>query len=220
MIHAWLTVVDGGQAPRRRRRAGTMRAALFAVALPALLLGQVPTVSPEPIPATPVERLHASLSDAGKTATSLADRYRQLEPTIRKSFDFPLIARLVLGSHWHRLSDEQKGHFINRFTAVSIASYARRFPGGGTEFRQHSTVPLKQGRILVKTELTADSGDTVYLDYLVHRGDGSGWVIIGVIANGVNELALKHSEYGSMVKRSGFDGLMAELEKQLAELNP
>lgn len=220
MIHAWLTAAEDRQTPHRRYRVGTVRTALFAVALPALLLGQVPTVSPEPIPATPVERLHASLSDAGKAGASLAERYRQLEPTIRKSFDFPLIARLVLGRHWHRLSAEQQARFVNRFTAVSIASYAKRFPEGDIKFRQHGTVPLKQGRILVKTELTADTGDTVYLDYLVHRDDGGSWVIIGVIADGINELALKHSEYGSMVKRSGFDGLITELEKQLAGLNP
>ena len=219
MIGAWLTPADS-PAPYRHR-ASTVRTALFAVALPALLLGQVPNVSPDSGPATPVKRLHDSLADAGEPGAGLPERYQQLAPAVRTGFDFPLIASLVLGRNWQRLSAAQQAGFIDRLTAVSIATYARRFPDGGARFRHQNTVPLRQGRMLVKTELAQDTSDKVYLDYLVHRGaDGNGWTIIGVIADGVNELALKRGEYGAIVKRKGFDGLIAELDRQIAEFSP
>ena len=190
---------------------------LLWISMLVILLGQSPVTNPATGAATPVEHLHSGLGES----PGPANRYQQLEPIVRNGFDFPLICRVILGQHWSQLSAEQQQHFIERFTQISIATYAARFPGDArVEFQLKGTEPLKQGRKLIKTVLVRAPDGAVQLDYLVHRNEAGHWVIISVIAAGVNDLALKHSEYSAVMKLQGFDGLMAELDRQLAGLRP
>ncbi len=217
MIGSWSDHVSGQQHAAHQDEALHKWTRLLWISMLAILLGQSPVTSPATGATAPVEYLHSGLSgNPGPT-----DRYQQLEPLVRDGFDFPLICRVVLGRHWSQLSAEQQQHFIERFTQVSIATYASRFPGDArVEFQIKGTEPLKQERKLVKTVLLQAPDEAVQLDYLVHRNETGQWMIIGVIAAGINDLALKHSEYSAIVKRQGFDGLMAALDKQLAGLRP
>jgi phospholipid transport system substrate-binding protein len=44
---------------------------------------------------------------------------------------------------------------------------------------------------------------------------GDNWRIINIIANGVSDLALKRSEYTSVLKREGFDDLIAKINEKI-----
>jgi phospholipid transport system substrate-binding protein len=52
------------------------------------------------------------------------------------------------------------------------------------------------------------------VDYRLHQRDGA-WRIVDVYLNGtVSELALRRSEYSSVVKRDGFDALVRSIEEK------
>jgi phospholipid transport system substrate-binding protein len=42
-----------------------------------------------------------------------------------------------------------------------------------------------------------------------------GWQIINIIADGVSDLALKRSEYTSILSRDGFDVLIAKITEKI-----
>ncbi|MEO1867647.1 MAG: ABC transporter substrate-binding protein, partial [Methylococcales bacterium] len=44
---------------------------------------------------------------------------------------------------------------------------------------------------------------------------GDSWRIINIIANGVSDLALKRSEYTSVLSGKGFDALIAMMEQKI-----
>jgi phospholipid transport system substrate-binding protein len=70
----------------------------------------------------------------------------------------------------------------------------------------------------VRTRLRKADGETVRLDYLLRQFD-SQWLIIDVLAKGsYSELATRRSEYISVLKREGFEGLIAKLDRKVAEL--
>jgi phospholipid transport system substrate-binding protein len=58
--------------------------------------------------------------------------------------------------------------------------------------------------------------DPVQLNYRLRPVDGS-WKIIDVYLNGtVSELALRRSEYSSLIQREGLEGLLTALTDKIA----
>ena len=142
-------------------------------------------------------------------------RYDQLKPVIETVFDTPLIVRVVLSRYWKELSEQQQTDFINLFNRLSISTYASRFDSYTDEvFETKSVQQLKKGRLLVQTELARSNDKPVSLDYLLHKKDDR-WYIISVIADGVNDLALKRAEYATIIKDGGFNKLVNDIEEKI-----
>ena len=170
-------------------------------------------------PAAVVDELHAALLATMKKARELGytGRYKALSPVINKLFDFPSIAKTVLGRYWDKLDSNQRSQFIDTFTKLSTATYASRFDGfSGEQFKHVSDESLRGERMLVRTELIKSNGEAVGLDYVLHQTAGR-WLIINVIADGVSDLALKRADYTAILKDQGFDALIATLNKKIAQ---
>ena len=186
------------------------------------LLGLLSTVQAAESPAWRiVEALHGSLLDIMMSADALGFEGRRdyITPVMEESYDMALIARASTGRYWRRASDDQKRRIIDAITRLSITIYAARFDGfSGERFRTLSEEPAPRGTVLVKTVIVKSDGDTVALNYLMRETAGE-WRIIDVYLDGVySEIALKRADYAGILKRKGFDGLFAAIEKKIAEI--
>ena len=186
------------------------------------LLGLLSTVQAAESPARRiVEALHGSLLDIMMSADALGFEGRRdyITPVMEESYDMALIARASTGRYWRRASDDQKRRIIDAITRLSITIYAARFDGfSGEKFRTLSEEPAPRGTVLIKTEIVKSDGDTVALNYLIRETAGV-WRIIDVYLDGIySEIALKRADYAGILKRAGFDGLFAEIEKKIAEI--
>ena len=167
-----------------------------------------------------VEQLHVNLLEVMQAADtmSFAERYSRLEPTIIGSFDTPVIAKVILSRYWKDLTKQQQVYFIELFNRQTVATYASRFNSFDDEiFRTKTVEQLKKGRILVRSEIQSSKGDPINLDYLMHKNNDSRF-IISVIADGVNDLSLKRAEYSTIIKKSGYENLLMNIEKKITEM--
>ena len=167
-----------------------------------------------------VEQLHTNLLEVMQAGDSLsfAERYAKLEPTITASFDTSIITKVILSRYWKELSNEQQEDFIRLFNRQTIATYASRFDSYTDEIFEIKTVEqLKKGRLLVRSEIQSKGESPVHLDYLMHNNNGN-WFIISVIADGVNDLSLKRAEYSTVIKRDGYENLVANIEKKIVDM--
>ncbi len=168
-----------------------------------------------------VDNLHNSLIESMKAAenSGFHSRYSMLEPVILAEFDFDSIARIVLGRDWKDLSQEKQQSFLQKFSALSIATYVSRFDGfSGESFVVDEIDQKKPNQVIVKTRLITSDGESVSLNYMVHETQGD-WRILNVIAQGISDLSLKRSEYRSIVKNDGFDDLLRALDEKLDAYN-
>ncbi len=168
----------------------------------------------------PVNLLHETLISIMESvdSTSFQERYVLMETVITENFDTPLIAKVVLSRYWKPLDENTKIDFIDLFNRLTISTYVNRFDSfNGESFKNLSIEPMKKNRFMVKTELVQTNEDPVSLNYIV-QNDNEQWRIISVIADGVNDLALKRAEYSSVIKDQGFDNLVKRLEVKISDL--
>jgi phospholipid transport system substrate-binding protein len=164
-----------------------------------------------------VERLYTALIDAMKGGHGYAGRYARLGPVLEDVYDFPFLAEKSLGRHWRRLSEEERLGWVDTFSRLTISIYADRFDRySGERFEVVGSEPMPHETFLVGTRLVQSNGESVRLNYRMRQRDGR-WRIIDVYLNGtVSELALRRSEYSSVVKRDGFQSLVEALEEKIA----
>ncbi len=142
-------------------------------------------------------------------------RYQQIEPAIVKSHDLPKIARIVVGKEWKKLTEQQKLEMTEIFSRLSISAYAYNFKSfDGESFRYLSEDETARGGKIVHTIFKIPGDKDVKFDYMLKKKAGN-WRIINIIANGVSDLALKRSEYTSVLKRQGFQALIAKINKKI-----
>ena len=164
-----------------------------------------------------VNDLHNMLLKAMQGGKNLgyAGRYSLLEPVIASHFDTPLIVKVILSRYWDQMTALQKKSFIAVFQKLTVSTYASRFDDyNGEKFVELSTEQLTKGRVLIKTELQRPNDKPVKLDYLMQQDNGR-WLIISVIADGVNDLSLKRAEYAAVIKDKGYDGLLNDIEQKI-----
>ena len=170
-----------------------------------------------------VATLHETLVDIMKNAKELGfqGRYDRVEPLVAERFDTPLIVKVILSRYWNEMTAAQQEEFLQLFHRLSVSTYASRFTSwDGEDFVEVGRETLKAGRILIKTELrTRGSNDKpVRLEYLMHHSEEGRWMIISVIANGVNDLSLKRAEYAAVLKERGYEGLVADLKEKIEKM--
>ncbi len=179
-----------------------------------------PTAASEAAPRESIERLHAALLDASTRAAELGfdGRVSRLQPVVESTYDLPFMAEKVLGGHWKRLEEEDQQRWVGSFSRLTVSTYAARFDGSGEfDLTVRGSEPAARETWLVRTQVLPSHEEPVELDYRMRERDGQ-WLIIDVYLNGtVSELALRRSEYTSLLRRKDFDSLLEAIEQKIVD---
>ena len=164
-----------------------------------------------------VEKFQADLIAVMKNGKQLGytGRYDKLYPSVANSHDLAKIARIVVGKEWEKLSEAQQKKLVEVFSNLSVASYAHNFKEfGGEAFAIDSEEETTRGGVVVYAHLSIPNDKDVKFEYHLKEQDKN-WRIINIVANGVSDLALKRSEYTSILQREGFDALIAKINEKI-----
>ena len=205
---------------------GSLIALLVLAPAVAQETGASPTTE-EPIPSQDADAARGAVDDLyralwksveGEPTPSLDERYALLEPTVAASYDLPFMAAKALGRHWKSLDDEAKRRWLDVFARLTVHTYAERFDeDSGQEYEVGDVVPGGRDTLLVHSRILVPDEDPVEVNYRLHLR-AERWGIVDVYLNGtVSELALRRSEYSGVLKRDGFEELVARLEAKIAD---
>jgi len=166
-----------------------------------------------------VERFNAKLLDVARRSEALGQRGREAElrPLALASFDVPFMARAALGNHWETLTPDQRELWVATYTEFHVVAMAFNWRSAqGARFTYLGEVPAPGGTVLVKTRLDRSSqGADVRRDYRVRFVSGR-WRIIDVFTPGyVSQVGMRRSEYLTVLTRTDFDGLIADMERRI-----
>ena len=166
---------------------------------------------------TTVENFHAALLEVMKNADTLGikGRYGRLEPQVSRSFNLALMIRIASGIHWRKANAAQRIALVDAFKRFSVGVYAARFSShSGETFETSSVKPGPQRTKLVHTMINRPNKSPVKFSYVV-KNFGGAWRIVDVLLDGgISELAVRRSEYRSILNSNGVAGLVATLNRK------
>jgi phospholipid transport system substrate-binding protein len=172
-------------------------------------------------PTAVVQRLNDALLATLKDGESLGyrGRFERLQPVMSETFDLRLMAEKSLGRHWQDLRPAERARWRDLFAEFTVANYAANFDRfTGQQFENLGEEPSVNDTVFVKTKVISPGADDVVLRYRVQKTDGR-WRIVDVFLKGtVSELALRRSDYSSLLEREGFDALTKAMRGKIDDL--
>jgi len=146
-----------------------------------------------------------------------AARSARLEGLIRRGFDLDLTSQLVLGKYWNRASQAHRQAFKELFAQYLLHSYARHLKAYRVEtLAIVSSNPVGKIDFLVETRVEGAQGyDPTNPVWRLRLRDG-GFKIIDVHVDGISLALTERSQFGSVIRRNGLDGMLSALRKRVA----
>jgi len=168
-------------------------------------------------PQDAIRGFYSTLLTTMKAGARLGEggRYAALAPVVQQVFDVPFMTRLAVGPDWAGLRPGQQQRVTSAFGRYIAATYADRFDRYSGEALQVGGEQVFAGGRLVRTQIVKPTGDPVTIDYLM-RENGGIWQIADVYLDGtISQLATQRSEFHSILRSKGVEGLIAALNRKV-----
>jgi phospholipid transport system substrate-binding protein len=202
----------------------TYRRTLIASALTLCVALALPSQHAAAVPAgngaATVQAFYTTLLDTMRNGPQLGaqGRYAKLAPAITESFDIPFMTRLAVGPDWNTLNPAQQAQVTQAFSRYVVAVWAERFHKWDGEQLKVTGEEASPAGTVILSQIVDSSGQPTRINYLM-RQSGSGWQIADVYLDGtISELATRRSEFGSILKTQGINGLIQALNSKAAAL--
>jgi len=157
----------------------------------------------------------AVVSSKGEDPVSVNKKIRAiLEP----SFDFVELSKGSLGANWKEATPKQQEEFTQVFSELLARTYLEKI----RKYIETSDVSFdepaqRDDRIVVKMKIL-QGDDTFHADYRLLMSNGR-WRVYDVIIENVGLITNYRSEFSSIIRKEGFDGLLSQLRKRLEKLD-
>jgi phospholipid transport system substrate-binding protein len=168
-------------------------------------------------PQANVRGFYDTLLNTMKNGRSLGQsgRYARLAPVVDRVFNVPSMTRLAIGSTWASLPPAQQQQLTEAFRHYIAATYADRFDSYSGEQLQVTGEQPYNADVIVQTKIVKSNGESTTLNYLMRQNQGS-WQIADVYLDGtISQLAVQRSEFNSILRREGVDGLVMALNRKV-----
>ena len=144
------------------------------------------------------------------------ERRTKIRAHINTRFDFNAMSQRTLATNWKKATDAEKQRFTELFAELIQNSYVSKIESYTNETVKYPVEKQKGRKAEVET-LIITSSDEIPVNYKVYLKDGT-WLVYDVIIEGVSLISNYRSSYQEIVKRDGFDGLLAQMEEKIREL--
>ena len=144
------------------------------------------------------------------------DKRAQMSTVINERFDFRAMSQRTLATNWKKTTDEEKQQFVALFSQLIENSYVGKIEAYTNEKVEYPGEKIKGRKAVVETLIVTSSAD-VPVNYRVYQ-KGDQWLVYDVIIEGVSLISNYRSSYQEIMKKEGFDGLLAKMQAKIDEL--
>jgi len=140
-------------------------------------------------------------------------RYARLVPVVNSTFDLAFMARLAVGPSWATLAPAQQQRLTDAFGNYVSATYADRFDTYSGEQLEVTGERPYGSDVIVQTKIVKSNGEPTTISYLMRQNQGA-WQISDVYLDcTVSQVTVQRSEFSSILRREGVDGLVLALNR-------
>ena len=139
--------------------------------------------------------------------------YQLVDEIVLPHFDFPTMARRVLGKYWKRSSVQQRKDFTMVFRDLLVRTYSNSL----TEYTDQKITyfPVRESanakKVVVRSEVELASGNAVEVAYTLSNKKER-WMVNDIKIDGVSLVTNYRSSFSREIDRNGIESLIMELD--------
>lgn len=167
---------------------------------------------------SPQEQVKKMVDDVLQVLNSDADvavKKQQVSGMVQNSLGVHELAKRTLGIYWKQATPEELSKFEQLYVRLLENTYLNRigdYSGGRVDFIEER---IKDDKAILDSKFVSDEMEIPVQYKMVLKGEA--WQIYDVNIEGVSLIRSYRSSYGEIVRKDGFTGLIAQMEKKLAE---
>lgn len=160
-----------------------------------------------------------AISTLRATDLTLDQRESRFRSLLSEGFDLRFIGRFVLGRYWRGATPDQQNDYIALYGEYLLQTYAARLGGYAGETMMVTGARRANDKdIVVSTKLDRPSGPSIAADWRVRLIDGQ-YRIIDIMVEGISMAITQRSDFASVVRRDGIDGLLIILRARTTKIS-
>ena len=128
-------------------------------------------------------------------------------------FNFAAMTALAMGQNWRKAAPEQKKRLVEEFKTLLVRTYASALAAYSDQkfdFRPLRAKPSDTD-VVVQVRVLQAGAQPVPIDYSMEKTP-EGWKVYDVMVGGVSLVANYRTEFNNVVRDSGIDGLIKNLD--------
>ncbi len=141
---------------------------------------------------------------------------QRISKIIQKRFDFQEQSRLVLASHWEKITPEEKEQFISLFSDLQEYGFLNRLKNYSDE-KVTFTKQLTKGNKAVVYSTIITATEEIPIIYRMKNNQDS-WFVYDVIIDGVSIVKNYRQQFSVIMEKEKFPGLIAKMEEKIEQI--
>ena len=136
-----------------------------------------------------------------------------IDAKVLPHFNFRSMTALALGQNWRAATPEQRKELVDAFRTLLVRTYASAlsaFSEQKFDFRPLRAKPTDTD-VTVQVRVIQPGQQPVPIDYAMEK-TAAGWKVYDVMVGGVSLIANYRTEFAGVVRNSGIDGLIRDLQ--------
>jgi len=136
-----------------------------------------------------------------------------IDSRVLPHFNFASMTALAMGQNWRAATPEQKKDLTDAFRTLLVRTYASALAAYSEQkfdFRPLRAKPTDTD-VTVQVRVIQPGQQPVPIDYAMEK-TAAGWKVYDVMVGGVSLVANYRTEFASVVRGSGIDGLIRDLQ--------
>ncbi|MBI2555559.1 MAG: ABC transporter substrate-binding protein [Candidatus Rokubacteria bacterium] len=168
---------------------------------------------------TPTEQLKGSIEKilpildepSLKGDAKTKERRAAIRAVANEIFDFTESARLCLGPHWDRRTDQERQEFARLLGDLLERAFAARLEQYAGERIAYTGEAVDGNLATVKTKIITKAGVELPVDYQVLRR-GDRWLVYDVLIEGVSLMGNYRAQFNKIIQTSSYEDLVRKLK--------
>ena|SRR5438105_6761737 len=136
-----------------------------------------------------------------------------IEAKVLPHFNFNSMTALAMGQSWNKATPEQKKRLTEEFRTLLVRTYASALAAYSDQRFDYRPLRAKptDTDVTVNVRVMQSGAQPVPIDYSMEK-TAAGWKVYDVMVGGVSLVANYRTEFNAMVRESGIEGLIKNLQ--------
>src|SRR5262245_4347570 len=136
-----------------------------------------------------------------------------IDAKVLPHFNFTSMTALAMGQNWRTATPEQKKVLVDEFRTLLVRTYASALAAYSDQKFDYRPLRAKptDTDVTVQVRVLQQGAQPVPIDYAMEK-TAAGWKVYDVMVGGVSLVANYRTEFATVVRNSGIDGLIKELQ--------